>query len=346
MQDGWQDRISDVRQLGGIETSVLDDGRGRGVRVAWVNTGSPLRYRVVLDRAMDLADAFFGEHALAWISPVGIAAPNPAAHQGMEWLRAFGGGLMATCGLSHTGGPESDARESRGLHGRVSNLPAAVTAIRQPDPVHGEHTMSLAGVVREATLFGPHLELRREISSRLGEPALWIRDRVANRGNAPAPHMILYHFNLGWPLVDEGAEIQWKGNAEWPVLASPDDAPGTGRNFMRCPAPLDTHRGSAEDCGFITPEPDSEGVCRTGVRNARLGLSLEISFRYDQLPCLTNWQHWGPNDYVMGLEPGTAFPEGQIAARKAGRLIMLQPGESRDYAVCVRVSSIPAAAHS
>ena len=29
-------------QLGGIETSVLDDGPGRGVRIAWVNTGGGL----------------------------------------------------------------------------------------------------------------------------------------------------------------------------------------------------------------------------------------------------------------------------------------------------------------
>ena len=44
-------KISNPAQLGGIETAVLDNGAGRGVRVAWVNTGSPLRFKVVLDRA-------------------------------------------------------------------------------------------------------------------------------------------------------------------------------------------------------------------------------------------------------------------------------------------------------
>lgn len=337
MMEGWQDKLCNVHQIGGIELATLEDGMGRGVRVAYINTGSPLRYRVVVDRSLDIADAFFGEHSLAWISACGITAPNPATYRGMEWLRAFGGGLLATCGLSHTGGPEDDESESRGLHGRIGNLPAALTEIRQPDPTRGEDTMAIAGVVRESKLFGPHLELRREISSRLGDPAIRICDRVTNLGNAPAPHMLLYHFNLGWPLLDEGAEIQWRGKADWIRLASEDDVPGQGRDFRRCPAPLDTHRGSAEDCAFITPQPDADGLCRAGVANTALGLSLEITFRYDQLPCLTNWQHWGPGDYVMGLEPGTAFPEGQLAARESGRLIMLEPGESREYEVSVHV---------
>ena len=31
--------VMNVLQLGGIETSVLDNGPGRDVRIAWVNTG-------------------------------------------------------------------------------------------------------------------------------------------------------------------------------------------------------------------------------------------------------------------------------------------------------------------
>lgn len=337
MLENGLDKISNVHQLGGIEIATLEDGMGRGVRVASVNTGSALRYRVVIDRALDIGSAFFGEHSLAWISPCGITTSNPAAIQGLEWLHAFGGGLMATCGLTHTGGPEEDAGESRGLHGRVSNLPASLTEVQQPDPIRGDYTMSISGVVREAQLFGPDLELRREISSTLGEPSIRICDRITNRGNTPAPHMILYHFNLGWPLVDESALIQWRGKADWAALASKNDVPGQGRDFMRCPAPLETHRGSAEDCAFIAPEPDADGICHAAVSNERLGLSLEISFRFDQLPCLTNWQHWGPGDYVMGLEPGTAFPEGQNAAREAGRLIMLEPGEEREYELQVHI---------
>ena len=40
----WQDKICNRAQVGGIETSILDDGLGRSVRIAWVNTGSGLRW--------------------------------------------------------------------------------------------------------------------------------------------------------------------------------------------------------------------------------------------------------------------------------------------------------------
>jgi len=73
----WQGKVSNVHQLGGIETAVLDNGAGRGSRIAWINTGGGLRFKVVLDRAMDIADAFYHQHSLAWISHLGITPPNP-----------------------------------------------------------------------------------------------------------------------------------------------------------------------------------------------------------------------------------------------------------------------------
>ena len=63
----WKDKISNPHQLGGIELSVLDDGTARGCRIAWFNTGSGLRFKVVIDRAMDIADAFYNQNSLAWI---------------------------------------------------------------------------------------------------------------------------------------------------------------------------------------------------------------------------------------------------------------------------------------
>lgn len=44
---------------------------------------------------------------------------------GIDWLRSFGGGLVVTCGLDHFGSPSLDQGETFGLHGRVSNVPAA-----------------------------------------------------------------------------------------------------------------------------------------------------------------------------------------------------------------------------
>lgn len=333
----WKDKISNAAQLGGIETAVLDNGLGRGTRIAWINTGTGLRYKVVIDRAMDIADAFYNGYSLAWLSSAGIVPPQRLSHRGADWLRTFGGGLLTTCGLSHVGGPENDVYGERGLHGEISNVPAEIESIIQPDLRLGNTNMSITGRIKQTSIFGPSLELVRTVSGTLGESSVLIHDEVINQANTPAPHMILYHFNFGWPLADEGTQILWEG--EW---QSREGAPGNhifreGNDFRVCPAPLESHAGSGEEAAFIFIKPDGQGVCTCGLSNKKIGLSVTVRFRKDQLPWLTNWQHWGKGEYVTGLEPGTNPPIGQARARELGELVFLQPGESRKYEVEVRV---------
>src|ERR1700712_3188506 len=101
MNQSFKDKISNPSQLGGIETAVLDNGSGRGTRIAWINTGSGLRYKVVIDRGMDIADAFYNQHSLAWLSHTGVVSRERFSNKGLDWLETFGGGLLTTCGLTH-----------------------------------------------------------------------------------------------------------------------------------------------------------------------------------------------------------------------------------------------------
>ena len=333
------DKISNHLQVGGIETSVVDNGPGRGTRIAWINTGTGLRYKLVIDRAMDIADAFYNQYSLAWLSHTGITSPQPFSHSGIEWLRTFGGGLVTTCGLTHVGGPEKDEFGERGLHGSISNTPAEIESIIQPDLVAQDLEMSITGRIKETQIFGPSLELKRTISGTLGQPVIRISDEVINRGNQPAPHMLLYHCNLGWPLVDEGAQIIWNGkwfsrdgNQHNRIFNQEND-------FHKCPAPLDAHLGAGEDAAIVDPQADASGTCTCGVYNPELGIALAIRFKKKQLPWLTNWQHWGRGEYVTGLEPGTNPPVGQAKARAGSTLIMLAPGEKRNYELEMEVLS-------
>lgn len=330
-QQTWRNKISNPAQLGGIETSVLDNGAGRGTRIAWINTGTGLRYKVVIDRAMDIADAFYHEHSLTWLSHLGVAPPQPFADRGTDWLRTFGGGLLATCGLSHVGGPETDKHGERGLHGRISNQPAEIESIIQPDPLNGRMEMSITGKIRETKIFGPSLELRRTISGTLGRASLTIHDEVLNLANTPAPHMILYHFNFGWPLVDEGTDILWKGSWESPRPGDGKKIFSEGNNFRKCPPPLQQHKATGEEVAFIDATADGDGHCVCGLHNKQLSIAVGLRWRKKQLPWMTNWQHWGEGEYVTGLEPGTNPPIGQAKARQEEQLIHLSPGETKTY---------------
>ncbi len=318
-------------QLGGIETSVLDNGLGKGTRIAWINTGTGLRYKLVLDRAMDIADAFFNQHSLAWISQSGITPPDTFSNKGIDWLKTFGGGLMVTCGLDHVGGPESDEHGERGLHGQVSNIKAEIESIIQPDPEAGKMDMSITGRIKQFRIFGPNLELQRTISGTLGSALIRIQDKVTNRGNTAAPHMLLYHCNFGWPLVDEGTTIVWQGTWQSRDSDKNNMIFREGNNFHRCPVPLGEHSGFGEEAAFINIEADDSGFCVCGLYNAGIKLAVALRFLKKQLPWLTNWQHWGMGEYVTGLEPGTNPPIGQAKARELQELIQLEPGESRSY---------------
>ena len=57
--------------------------------------------------------------------------------------------------------------------------------------------------MRQVALLGENLSLRRRIELRAGRPEIIITDRISNDGFVATPHMLLYHINVGWPLLDE-----------------------------------------------------------------------------------------------------------------------------------------------
>lgn len=333
----WMFKISNTHQIGGIETSILDNGQGKGVRIAWINTGSGLRFKVVFDRAMDIADAFYNQNSLTWISHVGVSPPDPSATTGINWLNGFGGGLLTTCGLTHVGGPEKDVHGERGLHDRISHAPATIESIFQPDLRTGKLEMSITGRMLQSTVFGPHMEIKRTIAAKLGKPIIKINDEVTNLSNEPAPHMLLYHFNFGWPLIDKGTKIVWEG--QWKSRGNKFDNLifNAGSDFKTCRDPIEEHKGCGESVVFIDIDSDSSGTSECAILNPDLSLYVRLRFKKKQLPWLTNWQHWGKHEYVTALEPGTHPPIGQSAAREQGELIFIQPGETKTYELEIEV---------
>ncbi|MGI8638129.1 MAG: DUF4432 family protein, partial [Segetibacter sp.] len=110
-----------------------------------------------------------------------------------------------------------------------------------------------------------------------------------------------------------------------------------GNNYHKCPAPLEEHSGRGEEVAMIDISADASGVCTCGLYNSKLGLAMSLRFRKEQLPWLMNWQHWGTNEYVTGIEPSTNKLIGQAKARERKELIFLQPGDSRTYDLEIEV---------
>ena len=317
-------KIGRIEQVAGLRLYELEDGSERGVRAVDFDTGSGFCFTVLVDRGLDIGAATWNGRALAWRAPVGEVGPAFYEPHRLGWLRTFHGGLLATCGLTQAGVPNMDGDEELGLHGRISHIPA-----RQVN--HGgrwegdEYRFWVEGQMREVSIFGHDLCLTRRISAKLGEPRLTVEDRVENLGYAPAPHMILYHCNFGFPLLGPNSRL-----AAPSLKVEPrDDVAVQGVDqhaTFEKPTP-----GYAEQCFFHHLTADEAGFVVVKLINPELGLAFQLRYRREELPEFTQWKQVGQGTYVVGLEPGNCRPEGRSAARQRGALVELAPGDQRDY---------------
>lgn len=321
-----------MQQLARVRTSVLDDGRGRGVRVADIDNGTGLRFTVLLDRGMDLGEASFGGVPFAYMTPVGTVHPSFVEPDGIRWLRSFGGGLMTGCGLRNVGVPVENGMMPfdgpLGLHGRLTGIPAEKVSVIE-EWVDGVYQLGVSGTVREVGFFGENLELRRTVSTAMGSDEITICDRVTNCGVRPSPLMILYHINAGFPLLSETARIEGRVRETVPR----DDVAAAGlSDWTQCLPPTS---GYDEQCFFHDVEADADGMVRITLRNPKAQLAMTVGYRKAELPFLTQWKMMREQEYVMGLEPGNCYPTGQVAEKERGALRVIAPEESVEFKVTV-----------
>jgi hypothetical protein len=317
-------RVGDIQQLGGVRLVTLADGKERGVRAAEFRTGTGFQFTVLIDRGLDISAAEYCGRPLAWRSMTDEAHPMYYEPGGLGFLRTFYGGLLVTCGLSSVGPPEVDGAQSLGLHGRVSHLPAKnvwADGAWEGD----EYRFWIRGKVQESVVFGENLLLTREISARLGENRLTVRDRVENVGYSPAEHMLLYHVNPGFPVVDAGS-----------VLISPtrravprDAAAEQGQEaYARFEAPTAEY---AEKVYLHEMAAGPDGRVAVALVNRTLGHGVSLRYPMAALPSFVEWKMMGQGNYVVGIEPANCSVFGRSAERERGTLQRLEPGETREY---------------
>jgi hypothetical protein len=328
-------RAGDATTLGGLRHVVLDDGPGRGVRVVEVRTGSGLAFDVLVDRALDIGAATYGGRGFGWQSATGVRHPGlheNADEGGLGWLRSFTG-LLVTGGLDHTGhaGP-ADASHFKypfrkttwnPLHGRIANTPATLIGA-------GEHwvgdrcTLWVEGEVRQAAIFAEHLRLRRRIEADLGEDDIRLFDTVTNVGFDRTPHVLLYHLNLGWPLLDAGS--RFVAPIRRTLFCTPSVAEQRV-SYQHMPPPLP---GFVEQVYSHELVADSDGYVSAALVNERLELAVSVRWSPAQLPGFGEWLHLREGGYAMAIEPTS-----RVFGRHA-EPDWLEPGDSRQYELRIR----------
>ena len=272
--------IGCVEQIGGIRDFTYNEGRAKGVRAIEINTGK-LRFTVLPDRCMDIAQAEYKGQAISWVSKTGIVAPQYYEKDGKNWLRGFYGGLITTCGLKNIGSAVGDF----GLHDRIAYTPAQKVSVFA-DWIGDEYVMRVSGEMRNSMTFGSNLVLKRTITTKLFAKEFTVEDTVVNEGFKCENIALCYHCNFGYPLVQEGARIV-----------------NVPAEYSEITAPI---HGKKEEC---IPVEYSEDTVTVGIENGDLG--AYVTYERDTLPDFLIWKMLGESEYVVGLEPRTTCHGGQ-----------------------------------
>jgi hypothetical protein len=330
-------RCADPAALARARSVVLADGSERGIRAIEFRTATGLTFDVLVDRGMDIGDAAHAGRPFGWRSATGLRHPGlheNADEDGFGWLRSFYG-LLVTGGLDHIFAPTTvDADRYRypgrpeihhPLHGRVANTPARLLSVGGEWTADG-YRIWAEGEVRQAAVFGENLVLRRRIEADADRDEIRVHDTVTNEGFDPTPHQMLYHINLGWPLLDEGARLVAPTTRITWHSASVDEQ---GQPHDRFPAPLPRF---VEQVYQHELAPDEAGRTEVALVNDRLGMGVAVSWSLAQLPRFVQWSHLREGGYALGLEPATHGLAGNEAPD------VLEHGEQREYQITVRVT--------
>ncbi|MBC7810523.1 MAG: DUF4432 family protein, partial [Burkholderiales bacterium] len=209
--------VGHISQVGGVQLLAFEDGPARGVRVLEFRTGTGFNFKVAIERGMDIGYCEYGGRSLAWIPPTLLPGPWYFEDQSsFGWLRTALGGLNNSAGLTHIGNPETDSvahynfparsTETYGVHDRIGLTAGQLVSYGERWD-GDECIIEATGRVIQAQTYGENLVLTRRYTARLGEARFFMHDEVENAGFLPVIHMLLYHMNIGFPMVADGSEF-------------------------------------------------------------------------------------------------------------------------------------------
>lgn len=312
-------------QLFGIEEHRLVGGKGDGMRLYEVNNGKGLELTISPDRNGDITRLRYKGMNMSYMSPCGYVAPAYYDSIGSNWLSSFTAGFLTTCGLNGVGSPCNDEGEDIPLHGSIANTPCDQAYFCE-EVVDGKTELVVNTITKDETIFGRKLRLTRQIRTATNSNSFTITDTIENTGDRVEPFELLYHMNMGYPLLDEDSIITIPSSE---VTPRDDHAANDIANWMHMEKPTDNYQ---ERCYYH--KFDKKDVV-VSIEQPKLNTKLSIAFDSDNLDGFVEWKMMGVRDYVLGLECGNCYPDGRAAMRQAGMLKFLEPGKKISYSVTI-----------
>lgn len=281
-------QLGNIDQIAGIREAQLLRGRAEQIQIAEFYNAAGLRFTVVPDRCMDLYDFSYKGVNLSFQSKNGLTSPQAYTPADGEFAEQWPAGMLVTCGLDNVGGHVEDGGVFP-THGRTSHVPAktfGVTTRWEGD----DYILRAQGEVHQTKMYSRHLSIQRTIETSLNSKVVKLHDVLTNFEAEDEPYLLLYHFNFGYPLLQESSLVETSK-----CTRSPMNDMSTDYHHMM--APVD---GRGEELYFRTDLGDR--ACGV-IYNEALELGAYVAFDTANLPNMLQWKNMKSHDYVLALEP-------------------------------------------
>ncbi len=311
-------------------------GKRADVELLVVDSGK-VRAAICPTRGMSLWRANIDGLDSGWRSPVeGPIHPkwiNFAEPNGLGWLDGFDE-LLVRCGLQSFGAPvfSETGQLLYPLHGRIGNMPAVEWSVHL-DAAHS--LLEVRGEIHESRFLQFNLRMNVTYRFAYGQPVIEIVDVVRNAGDTPTTMQMLYHINIGSPILEEGGTMH---SAAKRIVARNEHAADGLKTWQTYLKPT---AGYNEQVYFSSPVAGPDGMTTALLASAKRDKAFAVHYKTDTLPYFTQWKNTvGSSDgYVTGLEPGTGFPNTRPFEAEQGRVVALEGGKSVEFHVRLEATS-------
>ena len=278
-------RISNFQQVASIRRYTLTEGREKGLDVLDCDNGK-IRFLLNVSKACDIMQLYHEGQNISFISKNGFTKRET------PFLRRFEGGMLYTCGLDSVGG-----RDGFELHGTLHNIPAEIIRAEC-----NENGITVEAIIRDTALFGKNLVLKRKIFTAIGGDSVTLEDTLVNEGYKTEEYCLLYHINVGYPMLDDGVKVIADVESYTPRTAWAKQNVATMYE-MSASIP-----NQEETCYFLKlKKPEITLV------NEKIGKRFTVSYSGDTLPHFVEWKSMASGDYALGLEPCTTELDNRFA---------------------------------
>ncbi len=308
------------------------EGKASGMEGISVRTLGGMDVLLLPDRGLDIAQVSFKGVRISYMSRNGLVSPFAADLQKDGFVRYFAGGMLTTCGLRNTG-PAciDDNGEFFPTHGSFSLIQAEEISVNRPD----SNTVIISGTIRESALFGHDLSVLRSIRISDAEMSISVTDRLTNNSPVEEEIMLTYHYNFGFPFLQEGCHVVFQSDDTVTPRTS-EAAAGMDKHREIC-KPSEAYK---EQVFFHSQNGDDRGFARAELINDKLGISASVVYDTKVLPVIIQWKSMASGDYVLGLEPSNNYVMGRKAERINGTLQKIAPKEIKEYRTELRFKNI------